>query len=87
MPDLTLTQERSSAKRKELFRSIQSEKLTEKDCVDNKTGRGIKQLILDMPVRWSSTYGMLHRAVILREVSRKLSLILITLTANFNSSL
>lgn len=24
-----------------------------------------------MPVRWSSTYGMLHRAVTLREVSRK----------------
>jgi hypothetical protein len=31
----------------------------------------IKQLILDMPVRWSSTYGMLHHAVTLREVSRK----------------
>jgi hypothetical protein len=27
-----------------------------------------KQLILDMPVRWSSTYGMLHRAEVLREV-------------------
>jgi hypothetical protein len=29
----------------------------------------IKQLILDMPVRWSSTYGMLHRADQLKEVS------------------
>jgi hypothetical protein len=27
-----------------------------------------KQLILDMPVRWYSTYGMLHRAEVLREV-------------------
>lgn len=35
----------------------------------------MKQLILDMPVRWSSTYGMLHRAVTLREVSRIVSLI------------
>jgi len=73
MPILTLTQERSSAKRKELFRSIQSEKLMEKDHLNVKTGC-VKQLILDMPVRWSSTYGMLHRAVTLREVSRKASL-------------
>jgi hypothetical protein len=27
-----------------------------------------KQLILDMPVHWSSTYGMLHRAEVLHEV-------------------
>jgi hypothetical protein len=69
-PNLTLNQERSSAKRKELFRSIQSEKLMEKDHGDRLDGKNgcVKQLILDMPVRWSSTYGMLHHAVMLQTV-------------------
>ena len=61
--------ERSSAKRKELFRTIQVEKNTEKAKSEGKTIiEQTKQLILDMSVRWSSTYGMLHRAVTLREV-------------------
>jgi hypothetical protein len=30
--------------------------------------RHAKQLILDMPVRWSSTYAMLHRADQLKDV-------------------
>jgi hypothetical protein len=34
----------------------------------DETIEQVKQLILDMPIRWSSTYGMLHRAVTLREV-------------------
>ncbi|KAJ7852733.1 hypothetical protein B0H13DRAFT_2581604 [Mycena leptocephala] len=49
--------ERSSAKRKELFRSLQKK-------AGSKTGL---QLILDMIIRWSSTYAMLHRGYTLRE--------------------
>ncbi|KAK7017665.1 ribonuclease H-like domain-containing protein [Favolaschia claudopus] len=49
--------ERSSAKRKELFRTIQLR--THPDVA-------AKQMILDMKVRWSSTYHMLHRAWDLR---------------------
>ncbi|EIW62610.1 hATC-domain-containing protein, partial [Trametes versicolor FP-101664 SS1] len=48
---------RSSAQRKQLFLNIQSD-------------AGIahpKRLLMDMPVRWSSTYTMLHRAEELRE--------------------
>ena len=37
------------------------------DHLDSKNGC-MKQLILDMSVRWSSTYGMLHRAVMLQTV-------------------
>ena len=50
---LIAMQERSSAKRKEMWRTIQM-----------KANDGAKpvQLILDMKVRWSSTYFMLDRA-------------------------
>jgi hypothetical protein len=53
MTMLTATQERSSSKRKEMWRTIQM-----------KADPGAKplQLILDMKVRWSSTYLMLDRA-------------------------
>jgi len=43
----------------------------------DETIEQVKQLILDMPIRWSSTYGMLHRAVTLREVFFYLFLLLI----------
>lgn len=56
---MLLSQERSSAKRKELFRSIQ---------MRSDDGIAPKQLILDMTVRWSSTYIMLHCAYSLRDV-------------------
>ena len=45
-------QERSSAKRKELYRTVQI-----KAGVSQPT-----QLLIDMKVRWSSTYVMLNRA-------------------------
>ncbi|THH12688.1 hypothetical protein EUX98_g9792 [Antrodiella citrinella] len=48
--------ERSSAKRKQIFRSVQ-EKASQKPL----------QLLLDMKVHWSSTFAMIHRAVTLRE--------------------
>lgn len=48
---LIIYQARSSAQRKELFKIIQERK-------DVKP----VQLLLDMKVRWSSTYVMLHRA-------------------------
>ena len=59
---LTRFQERSSAKRKELFRSLQLK--TPRSSV---TGQPL-QLLMDMPVRWSSTYVMLCRALLLRTV-------------------
>jgi len=60
----------SSAKWKELFCSIQADKLAEKARSEGKNiTEQVKQLILDMPVCWSSTYGMLHHALTLREVS------------------
>jgi hypothetical protein len=49
---LTAGQERSSSKRKEMWRTIQI-KANSMPAV---------QLILDMKVRWSSTYLMLDRA-------------------------
>lgn len=52
--------ERSSAKRKEMFQAIQHH-------------HGVKTpttLLLDMAVRWSSTYIMLHRAYQNREVCK-----------------
>ena len=66
-------QECSSAKRKELFRTVQLEKAAaEKAKLTAAKSQGFfaraKQLILDMPVRWSSTYAMLHRAEQLKEV-------------------
>ncbi|KAJ7211844.1 hypothetical protein C8J57DRAFT_1256633 [Mycena rebaudengoi] len=54
--------ERSSAKRKELFRGIQlRDKVTPEQAA--------KQMILDMKVRWSSTYAMLDRGHELKEIS------------------
>ena len=56
-----------------LIYSIQAEKPIEKDhlnTIESKSGC-VKQLILDMSVCWSSTYGMLHRAITLWKVSRK----------------
>ena len=57
---LTHEQERSSAKRKELYKTVQV-----KAAVSPQT-----QLLLDMKVRWSSTYVMVNRA----ETSQKVSL-------------
>jgi hypothetical protein len=54
-------QERSSAKRKELFRGIQIRERAD-------PANAAKQMILDMKVRWSSTYSMLDRGYELREV-------------------
>jgi hypothetical protein len=50
---LTVMQERSSSKRKEMWRTIQLK--------SNPMAKPL-QLILDMKVRWSSTYLMLDRA-------------------------
>ena len=49
---LTAVQERSSSKRKEMWKTIQIKANNPK----------VVQLILDMKVRWSSTYLMLDRA-------------------------
>ena len=49
---LTHEQERSSAKRKELYKAVQV-----KAAVSPQT-----QLLLNMKVRWSSTYVMVNRA-------------------------
>jgi hypothetical protein len=54
-----VVKERSSAKRKEMWRTIQIK-------VDVMRPM---QLVLDMKVRWSSTYVMLHRAESLKEVT------------------
>ena len=51
-------QARSSSQRKELFKDIQMEK-----------SLSPVQLLLDMKVRWGSTYIMLHRADTRKEVS------------------
>lgn len=59
---LIVEQERSSAKRKELFKEIQSSK-------DIKVPH---QLLLDSPTRWSSTYVMLDLAERLHEVRFRL---------------
>ncbi|KAJ7627444.1 ribonuclease H-like domain-containing protein [Roridomyces roridus] len=57
--------ERSSAQRKELFRQIQ---LRDGGDVDEEgKTKDAKQLILDMKVRWSSTFGMLDRGYDLKE--------------------
>jgi len=69
---MSVIQERSSAKRKELFRTVQVEKAIEKaKLVIDKTKHIIertKQLIINMPVCWSSTYAMLHQADQLKDV-------------------
>jgi hypothetical protein len=69
---LNSNQEHSSAKHREHFWAVQVEKAGEKIKAGmikpDETIEQVKQLILDMPIRWSSTYGMLHQAVTLREV-------------------
>jgi hypothetical protein len=61
---LTAVQEHSSAKQKEMWKTIQMKA--------NSDVRPV-QLILDMKVRWSSTYMMLDCAERKREVCSKLS--------------
>jgi hypothetical protein len=63
MPCHNGTQERSSSKRKEMWKTVQ---------VKNKVERPL-QLILDMKVRWSSTYMMLHRATSRKTVCPSIS--------------
>ncbi|KAJ6487449.1 hypothetical protein C8R47DRAFT_1216224 [Mycena vitilis] len=52
--------ERSSAKRKDLFKTIQSRHQSDPAEI-------AKQMVLDMKVRWSSTYAMLDRAYSLKD--------------------
>jgi hypothetical protein len=54
------SQARSSAKRKERLLKIQK-----------RSGSNVLMLLLDMKVRWSSTYVMLKRANTLKDVSPK----------------
>ena len=54
-------QERSSSKRKEMWKTIQ---------IKANSGK-VVQLILDMRVRWSSTYLMLDRAEKKKDVRNK----------------
>ena len=56
--DMHGTQARSSAKRKQMFADIQSRGGVAKPL----------QLLIDMPVRWSSTYVMTSRAEATRSV-------------------
>jgi hypothetical protein len=49
---LTVAQERSSSKRKEIWKTVQTRANIQRPV----------QLIIDMKVRWSSTYLMLDRA-------------------------
>ncbi|KAF7350175.1 putative AC transposase [Mycena venus] len=58
--------ERSSSKRKQIFKDLQTQTRTQGNNVEVRVTVG-KQLILDMKVRWSSTYHMLLRAYELRE--------------------
>ena len=60
---MSTCQERSSAKWKELFRAIQLQ-----DKPDHSASKSLLQLLLNMPIRWSSTYVMLDRAEKLKEV-------------------
>ena len=59
---LTTTQECSSLKRKEMWKTIQIKENSPK----------VVQLILDMKVRWSSTYLMLDRAEKKKDVRNKI---------------
>jgi hypothetical protein len=78
-------QERSSAKRKELFRVVQADKFAEKAKLAVGKAKHVigrtKQLVIDMPIRWSSTFIMLHRADQLKDVSIHISAI--TYNSNF----
>jgi hypothetical protein len=60
---------------------VQTEKAAEKAKLGiagkaKQVTEHIKQLIIDMPVWWSSTYGMLHRADQLKDVSTYIHVIL-----------
>jgi hypothetical protein len=45
-----------------------AEKIKTRMTNPDETIGQVKQLILDMPIQWSCTYGMLYCAVTLREV-------------------
>ena len=59
LPFLCVEQARSSSQRKQLFKNLQE-----------RINMRPRQLLLDMKVRWSSTYVMLTRAESRRQVSR-----------------
>lgn len=59
-------QERSSSQRKEMFINIQITQALEKPVEDRAAP---KALILDMPIRWSSSFMMLLRGYSLQSVS------------------
>lgn len=69
-------QERSSSKRKEIFRKVQIDLSVPSAQTDSAVHDPlaaelpvkILSLLLDMPVRWSSTFGMSMRAYKLRDV-------------------
>ena len=68
-------QKRSSSKRKDIFAQIQRIRQKNSDLSLDPSIRDVTLgLLLDMPIRWSSTYVMLARALDLREVSFGLSL-------------
>ncbi|KAJ7794391.1 hypothetical protein B0H14DRAFT_3557446 [Mycena olivaceomarginata] len=56
--------ERSSSKRKELFKTIQTRSQADPAVI-------AKQMVLDMKVRWSSTFAMLKRGYQLRKASSR----------------
>jgi hypothetical protein len=69
-------QERSSAKRKELYKTVQT-----------KAGVSLPtQLLIDMKVRWSSMYIMLNRADTNKEVCIRYRRILRFIISYFNYS-
>ena len=59
----TAFQERSSSKRKEMWKTVQIK----------ANSRQVVQLILDMKVQWSSTYLMLDQAERKKDVRNKFS--------------
>ena len=68
-------QERSSSKHKDIFAQIQRIRQKNSDLSLDPSIRDVTLgLLLDMPIRWSSTYVMLARALDLWEVSFGLSL-------------
>ena len=67
--------ERSSAKRKELYRTIQM-----KAGVSSPT-----QLLIDMKVRWSSTYIMLNRAECNKQVQYHNTFFFLILTCCYST--
>lgn len=74
---LIVTQERSSSKRKEMWKTVQSRAGNPRPV----------QLLLDMKVRWSSTYLMLDRAERNKAVSTYVHMNLSTIGIHFFSPL